>query len=63
MPLCPSKAFLLWQGAAGGKWRRFLSQPASADVLAALWALQMYTAEPRPVETVPQSFVDSFMGS
>ena len=63
MPLCPSRAFLLWQGAAGGKWRRFLRQPVSADVLGALWALQVYTGKPGTGEAAPQNFVDSFMGS
>lgn len=62
MPPCPSAAFLLWQDAAGGRWRRILRQPVSVHSLAALWALQVFN--PAQVAAAPSAgFVDGFMGS
>ena len=61
MPPCPSAAFLLWQDAAGGRWRRILRQPVSIHSLAALWALQVFN--PAKVAAAPSAgFVDGFMG-
>ena len=61
MPPCPSAAFLLWQDAAGGRWRRILRQPVSVHSLAALWALQVFS--PAQQAAAPSAgFVDGFMG-